>query len=511
MLRDRAEHGRIERDFREFEIVHWDSGERIYEERFPGRQNLISTTDSAAYTKAGASAPGGTADITDKSNKIDGWMGEMNLQSMLDGADASPLDLQKPQEYIELLQAKAQRFETIKNEQVSSRYQILYRIQRKERIQHRKRPSIREDQYSLPYFDHPEWVKGQENASRVQCSLPLSNFDLYLEKNKDVAFIVYHNFDADSASIVTKQGTTDATSGRPAHLLQHTSETIRPVNRDLIEAIKTFLGSQKEYTELLREYSISYELPAPYLFIYHSRKTLEGFQSSLPLPAKAQLSLLSSYVTEQYADDYATADSLLSQNKILPEYIRYLFKPGDLLISRIDGQYVGHVATSWPRISGNKKISRMGATAFQSGIGLPLYSSQKATTRMATDKVIVLMCNVDAWHWAFDGNFQRQHETLSLEILAVEDKGMYAMDGNDKNRNETEDKEHRPESIGKDLSELNVFPIQYASAEIVDKCRRRGKTFWKCRNRRYVSYQDNEMESIQNLVSAFMINHKSAL
>ena len=497
MLRDRVERSRIEQVPRE----------RIYVERLPDWQiSPVSTTDSAAHMEAWASAPRGAAATTDKSNKIDGWMGEMNLQNMLDGADASPLDLQKLQEYIELLQAKAQQFETIGNEQVPSRYQILYRIQRKERIEHRKRPSIREDRYSLPYFDHPEWVKGQENASRVQCSLPLRNFNLYLEKNKDVAFIVYRNFDADSTSSVTKQGITDATSGRPAHFLQHTSEIIRSVNRDLIEAIKNFLGSQEEYTELLREYSISYELPAPYLFIYHSRKSLEGFQSSLPLPAKAQLSLLLSYVTEQYADDYAAADSLLSQNKILPEYIRYLFKPGDLLLSHIGGQYRGHVAMTWPRISGIKKLSRMGVTAFQSGAGVPLYGSQGATTRMATEKVTVLVCDKETWYWAFDGNFQRQYETLSLQIPAVGDKGMNAIDGNDKNRNETKDKEHWPESIGKDLSELNVFPIQYASAEIVNKCRRRGKTFWKCRNRRYVSYQDNEMESIQNLVSAFMIN-----
>ena len=51
------------------------------------------------------------------------------------------------------------------------------------------------------------------------------------------------------------------------------------------------------------------------------------------------------------------------------------------------------------------------------------------------------------------------------------------------------------------ISDLDVFPIQYASPEIVEECRRRGKMFWKCRKQWLVSYQDKETESIQNLVS----------
>lgn len=464
---------------------------------------------AATSMEAGASAPSGIAPTTDKSNGVDVQTVEANLQNVLAGADTSQLDLQKLQEYIELLQAKAQRFEAIRKEQAPSRYQILYRTQQKESVQHRPGPSKLEDRYSLPFFDHPELVQGQGKASRIRCNLPMNNFDLYLEKNKDVAFIVYRNFDTDSASILAKRGIDDATSGRAAHLPQHTSETVQPVSRDLIEAIKTLLSAREEYAELLREYSTSYELPAPYLFIYHSRKSLEEFENSLPLSAKTQLSLLSNYVTEQYADEYAAADSLLSQSKISPEYVHYLFKPGDLLLSRVDGQYMGYVATSWPKICWDKKVSRMRATASQNGIEIPLYRSKSAAARMATDKVTVYGCNISAWHWAFDGNFQRHHEKLCLEVPAVEDEGKNATDAKGKNSVETEGKEHKPELREKNISELSVFPIQYASAEIVDKCRRRGKTFWKCRNRSYVSYQDSEMESIQNLVSAFVINSPS--
>lgn len=424
---------------------------------------------------------------------------EQGLRNVLDGEDASRLDLQKLQEYIERLQAKAQEFGAIQKEQVPFRYQILYRIWQKESAQDKKAWATPEGQYSLPFFDHPEWVRGQGKASRIQSNLPLDNFELYREKNKDIAFIVYRNFDTDLPSIEVKRGSDDA---RTSHLPQHTSETVRPINRDLLEAVKSLLGSRQEYAELLREYSTSYELPAPYLFIYHNRNSLEQLQPSLSVPAKSQLSLLWKYVTEQYADEYAAADSLLSQDKISQQHIPYLFKPGDLLVSRADDQYTGYVANSWPKISGKKKVSRMGAAPSRSGTTLPFYGSQDAASSMATDKITVYDCQISVWHWDFDGHFQRKHETLCLEIPAIEDEGEDATETKGNNRVQAEGRAHKGDLKGKTISELNVFPIRYASADITDNVRRRGKTFWKCRNRSYVSYQDSEMENIQNQVCA---------
>ena len=267
-------------------------------------QDIVNSAGNLAVTnmEAEASAPSGIAFTTDKSDGFNDQTIEMKLQNVLNGADASKLDLQKLQDYIEILRAKAQRFEAIGKEQRPFRYQVLYRVRQKESLQHRQHPVKIDDRYAVPFFDHPEWVKGQGNASRLQCNLPLNNFDLFLEKNKDVAFIVYRDFDTTLESIVARPGSDNATSGRATHPLQHTSETIRPVSRDLFKVIKILLSSREEYSELLREYSTSYELPAPYLFIYHSRKRLEEFQNNLPLPAKRQLLLLSNYVMEQYAD-----------------------------------------------------------------------------------------------------------------------------------------------------------------------------------------------------------------
>lgn len=455
--------------------------------------NLTATVMGAESSTSGAATP-----ATEKASVVDLQKMERHLRNALTMVDGPSWHLQQLQDYLGLLLANAQPIEVAQKEQAPFRHQILHRIHTKEIDQSGKSSIDLDDEYSLPYFDHPERVQGEGNASRIHCKMPLTNFDLYLEKNKNVNFIVYRNFDPDSTSITSQPRTDNATDEGAAHLPKHTSESIRPINRNLIEAIKALLNSRKEYAELLNEYSSSNELRAPYLFIYHSRHNLDELENSLPSSAKSHLSLLANYVLEQYADEYAAADYLLSQNKISPEYIPYLFKPGDVLVSREDGQYTGYVALSWPQISNIKGES---GVASLNSARLPLYVSQDAAARMTTEKVTVHVCTVRAWHWAFDGSFQRQYTTLRLEIPVYSDEFITATNAKNTSSVERGGKKHKSKVVGKHLLELNVFPIEYASADIVEKCRRRGKTFWKCRNRRFVSYRNSDMESIQTMAS----------
>lgn len=44
------------------------------------------------------------------------------------------------------------------------------------------------------FFDHPDWVQGQRTETHIKSNLSLNKFELYLEKSKDISFIVYQNF-----------------------------------------------------------------------------------------------------------------------------------------------------------------------------------------------------------------------------------------------------------------------------------------------------------------------------
>jgi len=140
----------------------------------------------------------------------------------------------------------------------------------------------------------------------------------------------------------------------------------------------------------------------------------------------------------------------------------------------------------------------------QMGTAMSLYSSQDADITMANEKITVHVCEINVWHWAFDGNFQRKHSTLELDIPAVKD-GEYDTDTKDKGKLTAQGDKPTKDMGEKNISDLNVFPMRYAPAKVVDRCRRRGKTFWKCRSRIYVSYQATERDTIQELVSPFVI------
>lgn len=502
-LKDRTEQNVVSRvvyTFRAADHVVF-SADFDFLEMAPHESDLLTGSivggEEVTSADAGPSIPTWNVSLTNESTGVDGRLVEANLQNLLDGADGSKTDLKKLQEYIQLLQAKAQRFEAIHKEQIPCRYQVLYRIHQKESVQHKDRIKV-EQRLSVPFFDHPEWVKGAENVRRVQCNVPLTNFDLYLEKNKDISFIVYRNFDPD-LDITAAKSATGGDEG--AHVPKHTSETIRPIAKDLVEAIKSLLESREEYAEFLSQYRSSYELPAPYLFVYHSRKHLEDIHRNLSLSASKQLSLLSNYITKQYGHEYTAADTLLSQNKISQEFVRYLFKPGDVLVSHVDGQYTGYIATSWPNSSSTKNWSGMRTRPLGNGTGRSFDQKQDFRAGRSSGKVPVRVWNIQAWYWDFDGSFQRQNQTLHLEIPADEGDDKTILNPNGNTGMETNDKCKNTELKGRQIAELNVFPIQYASTEVIDTLRRRGKTFWKCRNRRLVSYLDNQKESVQNTVS----------
>lgn len=110
----------------------------------------------------------------------------------------------------------------------------------------------------------------------------------------------------------------------------------------------------------------------------------------------------------------------------------------------------------------------------------------------------VHVCEVSIWHWAFNGNFEHTFTKLQPEIPDTEGSKI-AMDIKGKSDIRSRGNGNKSDVLGESISDLNAFPMQFASAEIVDQCWRRGKTFWRCYTRSYVSYQDSGTDSIQIL------------
>lgn len=443
----------------------------------------------------------------DQHNGVPYHKAEFESQDVLTTLDASQSNLGKLQEYIRRLQIKAQKLEALQQEQAPSRHQILYRIvgcaQRKggpmvDQVQQND-PRL-ETYTSKPYFDHPEWVKGLKHQGDLQCNSPIQNLELFLEKNKDISFTVYKNFDRKDGSIFSYTLSEGLGDVGPSLLPQPSSQSVRPVSEDLRKAVGVVLGSRLEYGEILQRYRQSKEVQAPYLFLYHSRADFDRFREKLSPRSRSQLDLLFEYVIENFGQEFASADLLLAQGKITPGYVKYLFKPGDVLIQKHGDEYRGFVATSWPRFLTAHVASRSAPDRFHGDSEHAFYNPMNASARFQKSRTDVYVWEILVWSWAFDGNFQRHDERLDLEVPTDDSdpSSISQRKGKLSTRIASSGKSRFSE---RSISDLNIFPIKFAPDAIIDRLRRRGRTFWTCCDRRLVSYQGGESEAMESSVS----------
>lgn len=312
------------------------------------------------------------------------------------------------------------------------------------------------------YFDPPQWTKGQRGPGLLRSQLPVTNFDLYLEKNKDISFIVYKTYGMPQDGSKTPE-IRDRQSA--AHDLNDAvvDESIQPVSEALLNAVEALLEAEDEYASILKSFRQTSELAAPYLFVYHQRNDWERIRLSLPESSHQQLIMLWDYILQSQDAEYAMADSQIPLGKITPELLKYLFKPGQLLVQNKDDEMQGWICEDWPR------VVRRGETT-------PLRQAKASLPRSNPQ------WELNAWHWEFDGQFQRKKETLSISIEA---------------------RTHKESGIP--INSLDIFPLKYASDATFNQLRRRGKSFWKCRKRALVSYRGDADTNNSSLASTLLL------
>ena len=372
---------------------------------------------------------------------------------------------EKLQEQILVLESRLREYESAQSNSAPSRHQVLHRLKDEDDM---------DDSDASPFMDPPEVVRGQMTKARLRCSVPLHNFELYLAMNPDISFVVFRDYSR----------TVDAPGSDGVYHPRPLAESIRPVAADLKEALTVLLQSKPEYGDMLRHYSQIRELSAPYLFIYHSRQEMDQIKDSLSTAAREQLDLLLDYVSDVLGAEYDRADSLFERNEIRNEYIQYLFKPGDILVARADGQYTGYISKSWPYLYSEKRR-------------LLQNIKHKDSPDQHTSNA-VNSWSISGLTWGFDGSFHKIHEGLVFEI---------ALDDNLPNSDEAESS---GQLRGKPITDLKVFPLKYAPGNLVDTLRRRGETIWKCRTRNLVSYKADAREQLDNsMVCSFLIYSRS--
>ncbi|XDG05445.1 hypothetical protein ABKA04_005060 [Annulohypoxylon sp. FPYF3050] len=204
----------------------------------------------------------------------------------------------------------------------------------------------------------------------------------------------------------------------------------------------------------------------------------------------------------------------------------------ETVVQRNGNQYIGWVARSWARVikTSDKKnitqISQRESIPFnrdptnpsngviiprtwevQGESFIPIYNPENTLKKVSDGEGIKEEWNIDAWNWVFNGKFQRREGVLKFhvrtsanvrEILSTQLQIM----------------ESTSEIVSSEdftpITELEVFPLRHAPRDLVDQLQQRGKTFWRCRNRGFVSYQKDVNYSKDSLAGErYMIDIKT--
>ncbi|KAL2687306.1 hypothetical protein Neosp_004863 [[Neocosmospora] mangrovei] len=323
------------------------------------------------------------------------------------------------------------------------RHQVIYRIQC-------------ESSGSEEAYANPPWMveSGPYNA-HLRGSSPISNIELYLARNPDIAFLVYADFECCNV---------DPTEFPIRHLDQcHsvdedvlpllTQESVAIVSKKMLDALEVLAGRALQgipHPEF--DVSSSNGFLFPYLWWFHRREEIDRTISGLDDESRRYLSVLQDYIHSRLQKEWEKVDELISKRSITTEYLDYIYVPGEIAISKLDGsdvaQVKGYQTTSWLR-----RPSRLGS-----------YNG-----------------SITATSWSFDGSFKQIRKYLVIPSPRF--TGEFA------------------------ITSLAFYPQKFASDETVAALLKRGNMFWKCRKRNYVFHAEVRGDGTQNsLDSRFMVD-----
>ncbi|KAK1983518.1 ATPase [Colletotrichum cereale] len=289
------------------------------------------------------------------------------------------------------------------------------------------------------YLDDPWVVESGPFDAHLRGSRAIPHLELHLERNKEITFIVYRNFEccrAPPPTTFTYHGrVANSLSSDPSSFLK--SEYMNIISEELSEGLQEIAYNALDDIPHPRfDRPQDDEISYPYLWWFHRRQKIDSVIETLGPTFQKHIGVFRQYLHGRLEQEWDTVNALLREGRITAEYIRYLFVPNSILLSKDEGlrleQWRGVSAIDW------LKVNNSTAQAF--------YATVKASL------------------WEFHGSFQRVQLTLPIaELPTADPDGAFS------------------------IEDLPVYPMDYASNGTVEGLRKRGRMFWKCRHRNYVS------------------------
>lgn len=228
------------------------------------------------------------------------------------------------------------------------RYQIVHHV------------TCSDSYVSVMYMEEPRVIHAGSSRSHLSGSEPVSNMQLYLERNKDVSFLVhrYYTCCKDRYQPMNRFRLDREPDTRLASMLER--EHIEIVSVDLESRLASlsdvvFQGiphpkfqraeiiededdesDSDDYVNRRNNSRDDLGVSYPYLWFYHRRLDISEAIDHLELEETdwENLNLFCGYIRTRMSDEWATVDKLISNGEITAKYIRYVY------VSRLTKDFV---------------------------------------------------------------------------------------------------------------------------------------------------------------------------
>lgn len=314
-----------------------------------------------------------------------------------------------------------------------------------------------EDAY---YLDVPRLFARDTKAMGLRGAKPIENLEQYLEDHTSHDFVVikdysceayYEDHEGEFQEIGNSELRTKISREQRAYLYTLLEDLPLATPKDeYITHFSQDMAKALNALDVLCQWDGAFdthlpedlELKAPYTIVYHSRTSLNDYRERGIDPIHwPRIDGFRDYVLESMSDDYAEADAHLEKREITVRHLAKLFRKGDVIVTKREGEEVGLLCKS---------------------VFCP-------TTRV---------CDLECESWTFDGAFRKKSERLKVTWPVGES----------------------PNPIP--IVTLGAFPLRFGKQELKDSLKQRGQMLWNCRFRKYVSYEDTSSTPNTHTVSS---------
>jgi hypothetical protein len=271
---------------------------------------------------------------------------------------------------------------------------------------------------------------------------PIFNVETYLSQRSGIHFIVFKEYVCGTGQSLHMK----PDSGNDNENIQTISERkerLWVITRSLHDALVEVIGADP-YNTIALAVNV-YEMDAPYTPLFHHQEELHRTAEAHPnLAYKAAVAALVSFIEQHYRAEYDEAQQMFQKGLVSLLHLDKLFKPNDIVVAR----------------KADKRSIRAGVLT-----NYYWYQSGFITLR--------------GWCWGNDG--VRLVRVPWISTVWVPPNLDY------------------PD--GRPITDLTVYPLQYAPISEQEQLRKRGNKYWNAKNRYYCDYSGFGVHGRQEYVS----------